>query len=79
MIPMEITKITSKHQATIPAEVRAALGLRAGDAIEWVVGDDGAARVRKAGCVDWALMRVSEDSFAQDWLSSEDEEAWRDL
>lgn len=76
---MEITKITSKHQATVPAQARAALGPRAGDAIEWVVGDDGVARVRKASRVDWAWMKVSEDSFAEDWLSPEDEKAWRDL
>ena len=76
---MEITKITSKHQATVPAEVRAALGLRAGDAIEWAVGEDGAARVRKAKKIDWATMKLSEDCFAEDWLSPEDEEAWRDL
>lgn len=76
---MEVTKITSKHQATVPAEVRAALGLRAGDAIEWAVGDDGVARVRKASRVDWAWMKLSEESFAEDWLSPEDEEAWRDL
>ncbi len=76
---MQVTKITSKHQATVPAEVHAALALRAGEAIKWVVGDDGVARVRKASRIDWAWMRPSEESFAQDWLSPEDEEAWGDL
>ena len=37
------------------------------------------ARVRKASRVDWAWMKLSEESFAEDWLSPEDEEAWRDL
>ena len=76
---MEMTKLTSKHQATVPAEVRAALGLKAGDTIEWDVDESGVARVRKAAPVDWAWMKLSQDSFADDWLSPEDEEAWRDL
>lgn len=76
---MEMSKLTSKHQATVPAEIRAALGLKAGDAIQWEVAEDGAARVRKARPIDWAWMRLSEESFAEDWLSAEDEEAWRDL
>lgn len=37
------------------------------------------AHVRKARGVDWAWMKLSEDVFAEDWLSPEDEEAWRDL
>ena len=76
---METSKLTSKHQATVPADVRAALGLKAGDAIEWEVGEDGTARVRKAARIDWTWMKLSEESFAEDWLSAEDEEAWRDL
>jgi AbrB family looped-hinge helix DNA binding protein len=63
---MEVTKITSKHQATVPAKVRAALGLRAGDAIEWMVGDDGVARVRKANRVDWPGAGV----WAGSWRST---------
>lgn len=73
-----MSKITSKHQATVPAEVRAALGVKAGDTIQWDLVD-GVARVRKAEPIDWAWMKLSEESFAEDWLSPEDEEAWRDL
>jgi AbrB family looped-hinge helix DNA binding protein len=76
---MEMTRLTSKHQATVPAEVRAALGLKAGDTIEWEVDQHGIARVRKADPIDWAWMKLSEESFAEDWLSPADEEAWRDL
>ena len=74
-----MSKLTSKHQATVPAEVRKALHLKAGDAIEWVVDDAGVAHVRKARGVDWAWMKLSEEVFAEDWLSPEDEEAFRDL
>lgn len=76
---MEMTKLTSKYQATVPAEIRAALGLKAGDAIEWEVGDDGVARVRKATGVDWLFLKGVEANLAEEWLSPEDMEAWRDL
>ena len=75
---MEMSKLTSKHQATVPADIRAALGLKAGDTIEWVV-DRGGARVRKARGIDWGWHRMIEQSLAEEWLSPEDEEAWRDL
>jgi len=76
---MEMSKLTSKHQATVPAEIRAALGLKAGDAIQWDVAEDGAARVRKAARIDWGWHRLVEESLAEEWLSPEDEEAFRDL
>ena len=76
---MDVSRLTSKHQATVPAGIRTALGLKAGDAIQWEVAEDGAARVRKAPPIDRAWMKLSEQSFAEDWLSPEDEEAWRDL
>ena len=75
---MEMSKLTSKHQATVPADVRAALGLKAGDTIEWVV-DGGGARVRKASKIDWMYLRGVEASLAEEWLSPEDMEAFRDL
>jgi len=76
---MEMTKLTSKHQATVPAEVRAALGLRAGDAIEWEVDKKGVAMVRKARGIDWAWHHAVSKTLEAEWLSPEDEEAWRDL
>jgi antitoxin PrlF len=75
---MEETKLTSKYQATVPADVRAALGLKAGDTIQWDIVD-GIARVRKAKPVDWAWHTFIEHTLAEEWLSPEDEEAFRDL
>ena len=43
---MAKTKITSKGQVTIPTEVRARLGLRPGDELEFVE-EDGIFRLRK--------------------------------
>lgn len=39
---MTVATLTSKGQITIPAAVRAALGLHAGDRIEFVQTEDGA-------------------------------------
>lgn len=75
---MEMSKLTSKHQATVPAEIRAALGLKAGDSIQWDVVD-GVARVRKAEAVDWLFLKGVEANLAEEWLSPADMEAWRDL
>lgn len=75
---MEMSRLTSKHQATVPADIRTALGLKAGDSIEWDV-IDGVAHVRKARKMDWAWHKLAEASFGVEWLSPEDEEAWRDL
>jgi len=74
---METSRLTSKHQATVPADVRAALGLRAGDTIAWDVVD-GEARVRKARPIDWAFAGAVSETLTE-WASEEDEEAWRDL
>lgn len=75
---MEMSKITSKHQATVPADIRAALGLKAGDTIRWDVVD-GAARVRKAEPIDWLFLKGVERNLSEEWLSPEDMEAFRDL
>ncbi len=42
-----IAKITSKGQTTIPAEIRADLGVRPGDRVEYVKLPDGQIVVRK--------------------------------
>ena len=33
---MEISKVTSKFQATVPADIRKALGIEAGDTLAWI-------------------------------------------
>lgn len=74
---METSRITSKHQATVPADVRAALGLKAGDSIAWEV-IDGEARVRKARPIDRAFAAAVSTTLTE-WGSDEDEDAWRAL
>ena len=41
-------KITSKGQTTVPVEIRAALDLKPGEYVEYVVGDGGQVTLRKA-------------------------------
>ncbi len=75
---METTRLTSKYQATVPADVRAALGLKAGDTIAWDLAD-GAARVRKVTALDVLFLKGVEANLAEEWLSAEDMDAFHDL
>lgn len=75
---MEASKVTSKFQATVPADVRAALGVRAGDTLGWEV-KDGVATVRVLSNTLQGWDALAWHSFADEWLSPEDEEAFRDL
>ena len=75
---MRISKLTYNHQVSVPADVREALGLKAGDTIQWMI-DGGTARVRKESKADWLYLSGVEAGLAEEWLSPEDEEAFRDL
>jgi AbrB family looped-hinge helix DNA binding protein len=70
-------KITSKGQASIPAQVRRALNLRPGDSMLFLI-DDGEVRVSRAEPIDAAFLRLSSESFS-DWDAPEADEAFRDL
>ena len=75
-----VTRLTTKHQTTIPVEVRRVLGLQAGDQVEFRV-ESGTVTLRKA------VPRLSEDLVfrliqahaMRDWDTPEDDEAFRDL
>ena len=75
---METSKLTSKYQATVPADIRAALDLKAGDTIRWDV-EGGVARVRKTEAADRLFLKGAEANLAEEWLSPADMDAWRDL
>ena len=74
---MELAKITSRGQTTIPKKIREAANLREGDMVAFEVEADHVV-VRK--------VIVAEDDYLKglsqvlsEWVSPEDEEAWRDL
>lgn len=72
-----LSRITSKGQATIPAPVRKALRLAAGDRVAFEVAR-GKVTLRKADPLDRAFLKLAEAAF-EEWNSPEDEAAFRDL
>lgn len=73
-----IAKVTSKGQTTIPAKVRAALHVRAGDLIAWELLDDGSARIRRVQPLDLDYLKAVEGTLSE-WTSPADEDAYRGL
>lgn len=74
---MPVSTLTSKFQATIPRAVRDALGLGAGDRIEFTVSDDGV-RVRRAPSPSEELQAL-EATLAPEWNSTADDAAYASL
>ena len=72
-----ISRLTKKYQATIPREVREALGLGHGDQVVFEVQGE-TAILRKAQPIDLQFLKGVESTLGE-WLSQEDEEAYRDL
>ena len=74
---MLLSKLTSKGQATIPAEIRQALHLKPGDRITFVIQDNKAV-LTKVEPLDY-LYHTAISSSLNEWDSAEDDEACRDL
>ena len=74
---MEMSRVTSKYQATVPADVRAALGVKAGDRLTWEMEDDGA-KVRRVESDDlddrWKYATLIDSKTFSEWLSDEDDD-----
>lgn len=76
---MIVTRLTSKSRTTLPKPVREALGVGPGDAVAFSI-EGGRAVVTKApSAEELAFLRMAEESFAEEWLSPEDCEAFDDL
>ncbi len=73
----QLSKVTSKYQATIPLAVRRKLGLKPGDAVVFEIEND-SVRVRRATALDREYAKALEGTLTE-WLSKEDEEAYRGL
>ena len=74
---MEISRITSKGQTTIPKRIRESCGLRAGDSVVFTI-DDGAVVMRKVKAPVDADLQGFEETLSE-WSSSADDEAFGDL
>ena len=73
----QLSKLTSKFQATIPLAIRRKLGLKPGDAVVFEIEND-VITVRRATSLDWEYAKSLEGTLTE-WLSREDEEAYRGL
>ncbi len=74
---MEMSKLTGKYQATVPADARAALGVGAGDRLLWQV-TEGVVTVRKAEPLDLALAAAVSLTL-DEWGSEADDRAFASL
>ncbi len=74
---MEISKITSKGQVTIPHALRKAAHFKTGDKLVFELDGDRVIVTKLKSVKDDYLDSVSLN--LKEWLSDEDEEAWSDL
>ena len=74
---MEFAKITARGRTTIPKAVREAAGLRAGDVLAFEIEGDRLVVRKVVPGRDEYLHGLA--GMMGEWLSPEDEEAWRDL
>ena len=72
-----VSRLTKKYQATIPAPVRDALGLRQGDTVVFEVERDRVS-LRRGEPLDREFARALEDTLGE-WLSEHDEAAYDGL
>jgi antitoxin PrlF len=75
---LSVSSLTSKFQATIPAEVRTRLQLKAGDKVRFVLTDEGDVVLKKATPLDLDYLSAVEKTLTE-WNSPEDEEAFGGL
>jgi len=72
--------ITEKGQIAIPKIIRMLEGFKEGSKISLIVFED-KVELRPIKYITESLSRalLSESAFAKDWLSEEEDEAWKDL
>ena len=71
------SKLTQKHQTTIPSEVRKLLHLHANDYVRFEIIDDKVV-ISKVEPFDIEYYKALEHTLTE-WVSKEDEEAYYDL
>ncbi|MGK7913632.1 MAG: AbrB/MazE/SpoVT family DNA-binding domain-containing protein [Synechococcus sp.] len=72
-----ISKVTTKYQATIPQTIRQALGINAGDRVQFEIEGDKVI-LRKLPDLDWEYLEAVSETLGE-WASAADEEAYADL
>lgn len=77
MATIAASRLTSKYQATIPADVRRALRLKQGDVVQFEI-DGGRVTLRRQSASDRDYLKGLESTLSE-WNSPYDEEAYGDL
>jgi AbrB family looped-hinge helix DNA binding protein len=77
VVHMDVARITSKGQMTIPKKIRDAAHLIAGDMVTLVVEGE-QVTIRKLPQADDAYLKGVQATL-EEWSSAEDEEAWGGL
>ncbi len=74
---LQTSKLTTKFQTTLPAPVRKALHLQAGDFVGFeITGNE--VRLRRATPLDLAFNQALQGSLTE-WHSAADDKAFKDL
>ena len=74
---VNLSRVTTKFQATLPRQVREALGIRPGDSVAYEV-DKGVVRLRRATPLDLAYAQAVSGTLTE-WQSKADDEAYGEL
>lgn len=74
---VQISRVSSKGQVTLPRKVRQAIGVGPGDAVAYDVSK-GVVTLRRLEPIDLAFHAAVESTLAE-WNSREDDEAYDDL
>ena len=75
---MKASKLTTKYQTTVPKEVRDALDLKPGDFVAFEIENEKII-FRKVSTLDLEYVRALESTLLQEWNSSHDDAAYRNL
>ena len=78
IITMQLAKVSSKGQITIPIEIRKNLHLKTGDTLAWDIKEGGNVSVRRVEPIDLDYLSAISGTLSE-WNSDTDEEAYHDL
>ena len=78
IITMQLAKVSSKGQITIPIEIRKNLHLKTGDTLAWEIKEGGNVSVRRVEPIDLDYLSAISGTLSE-WNSGADEEAYHDL
>ena len=78
IITMQLAKVSSKGQITIPIEIRKSLHLKTGDTLAWDIKEGGNVSVRRVEPIDLDYLSAISGTLSE-WNSDTDEEAYHDL